>query len=271
MQKPAPDITKASPPDAAAIRVAGHFGEWLQGRLGPDGPVALVTLHCEALCVRAGTGPPPLPNDVTRRFAAALGRPLAPLPGLSLDMPPGGGAGASTATLVALARLAGFDGDWAALARACVAAEGASDPLMLPRPDAVLWASRQGAVLQDLAPPPRCTVVGGFWGGPQRTDSQDDGFADIADLDADWQRAVAAGDLRRCAAIASDSAARCAALRGGDAGLADLARDLGALGQVRAHTGSARGLIFAAPPSHAESALQEAGLTGVLRFETGGA
>ncbi|TCP38104.1 hypothetical protein EV662_12129, partial [Rhodovulum marinum] len=33
--------------------VAGHFGEFLQGRLGPDGPVVLVTLPCPALAVRA--------------------------------------------------------------------------------------------------------------------------------------------------------------------------------------------------------------------------
>ena len=33
--------------------VAGHFGEWIQGRLGPDGPLALVTVACPALSVRA--------------------------------------------------------------------------------------------------------------------------------------------------------------------------------------------------------------------------
>ena len=32
--------------------VAGHFGEWLQGRLGPDGPVALVTLPCPVRACR---------------------------------------------------------------------------------------------------------------------------------------------------------------------------------------------------------------------------
>ena len=35
------------------LRVAGHFGELLQGRIGRDGPVALVTLPCPVLGVTA--------------------------------------------------------------------------------------------------------------------------------------------------------------------------------------------------------------------------
>ena len=33
--------------------VFGHFGEWVQGRLGPEGPVVLVTMLCRAHGVRA--------------------------------------------------------------------------------------------------------------------------------------------------------------------------------------------------------------------------
>jgi hypothetical protein len=33
--------------------VAGHFGELLQGRLGPSGPLALVTLPTRAFAVTA--------------------------------------------------------------------------------------------------------------------------------------------------------------------------------------------------------------------------
>ena len=36
-----------------SVRVPGHFGELLQGRIGSDGPVALVTLPCPALGVTA--------------------------------------------------------------------------------------------------------------------------------------------------------------------------------------------------------------------------
>jgi hypothetical protein len=53
----------------------------------------------------------------------------------------------------------------------------------------------------------------------------------------------------------------------------DLARDLGALGYARAHTGPARALIFAPGkvPNGAGAALKEAGLRDVLHFRTGGA
>ncbi|MBS0123999.1 propanediol utilization protein [Thetidibacter halocola] len=254
------------------VAVAGHFGEWLQGRLGPQGPVALVTVACPALRVRAGGTPPPLPPETLARFCRALDLPSDRLPGLAMDMPPGGGAGASTAALVAIARLMGFAGTTEALVAACIGAEGASDPLMLPRPDAVLWASRTGRIVRDLAPPPRCVVVGGFWGPPLRTDPADDAFPDIADLAGDWARTTEARDLSRAAALASESATRCTALRGPGDPMAELARELGALGHLRAHTGSARGLIFAPDEKHgrAKGALVRAGLTGVIAFATGG-
>jgi uncharacterized protein involved in propanediol utilization len=118
--------------------------------------------------------------------------------------------------------------------------------------------------------PPRCSVLGGFWGAPQRTDASDRRFADISDLVAQWP---GASDLKDFAQLASQSAARAAALR--DAApcpMADLARDLGALGHVRAHTGSARGLIFASGsvPARAASVLQQAGLRQIVQFERGG-
>ncbi|ETX28282.1 hypothetical protein RISW2_09185, partial [Roseivivax isoporae LMG 25204] len=155
-----------------SVRVAGHFGEWLQGRLGPAGPLALVTLACPALAVRATwserAGPFAIDQDPcvidagrARAFLAALGLPAAGRVTLRAAMPPGGGAGASTATLVALARAAGFDGPTAALAAACLAAEGATDPLMQPQPDAHLWAPRAARCLGALPPPPAADIVGG--------------------------------------------------------------------------------------------------------------
>ncbi|TMV63484.1 propanediol utilization protein, partial [Thioclava sp. BHET1] len=38
-------------------RATGHFGELLQGRLGPDGPLALVTLPCPPLAARVTRDP----------------------------------------------------------------------------------------------------------------------------------------------------------------------------------------------------------------------
>ncbi len=260
-----------------ATRVPGHFGEWIQGRLGPDGPVALVTLVCPALAVAApGQGPGIdrlFPPRAVAGFARALGLGPVAWPGLDPDMPMGAGAGASTACLVASARAAGWDGDPQALARACLDVEGATDPLMHPAPDRLLWASREARNLEDLAPPPRCEIVGGYLGTPQRTDPEDHDFPDISDLVSFWRGAVARDDLAAVAGIATESARRCTALRGPDDPIDALARDLGALGHARAHTGTARALIFAPGkvPDAVAAALRDAGLSGVFGFATGGA
>lgn len=255
-----------------ALRVAGHFGELLQGRLGSDGPLALISLPCPVLAVElGGSGTPGLigPRRL-HRLCMALGLPLpSALPLLSARMPPGGGAGSSTAALVVVARALGWTGAPEDLARACVLAEGASDPLMFPHPEQLLFAPRQGRVLLRLPPLPGFTVIGGFLGEGLRTRAEDQDFPDIADLLVDWP-----GPLARLAALASESARRTLAHRGpaGDP-TAALARDLGALGWLMAHTGSARGLIFAPGkvPVQARAALAEAGFTGVLQFDGGNA
>ncbi len=257
--------------------VTGHFGEWVQGRLGPDGPLVLVTVACDALHVRAdrmGDGPLALeqapailPLERAARFLELIGA----APGrfrLVANMPPGGGAGASTAALLALAEAAGCH--VADLAQSCVAVEGASDPLMLPRPDAVLWAPREGRVVAPLRPLPCAEIVAGFWGPPIATDPADMRFPDVADLIEALEGMTTLKDL---AEIATASATRCTALRGPqDDPTEALAMDLGALGHLRAHTGSARGLIFipGTAPSRAEETLRDAGFAQILRFRTGG-
>lgn len=258
------------------VFVAGHFGEWLQGRLGPGGPLALITLACPEFGVRVTrrdgpfevTGAGPL-LDATRAGAllTRLGLLLDGRFRVAADFPPGGGAGMSTAALVALARAAGAT---QGLEAACLATEGASDPLMLSEPGAALWAPRAGQVLRSLPPPPRCEVLGGFFGPPLRTDPADLAFPDIADLVEAWR--PEAGP-ETCARLASLSAERCTALRGpsGDP-MAALARETGAPGHARAHTGSARALLFAPGqvPDGAPEAMRAAGLTGICRFMTGG-
>ena len=262
------------------VSVPGHFGEWLQGRLGPQGPVALLTLPCPALRVTAGpetrpTPPPPFNSVQLDSFFRALGVPRPkPWPLLVRDMPLGAGAGASTATLMALAQAAGFDGPAEVLAKACIDIEGASDPLMLPAPDQVLWASREGRVLAELPAPPACDILGGFWGAPERTNPEDEAFDDITDLVELWKVAAGNGDLAECAMLAAASAQRCSQRRS-DARdpTSELARALGALGHVRAHTGSARGLIFprGAMPAKAPDLMSAAGLHSVFRFRAGAA
>lgn len=259
------------------VRVEGHFGELMQGRLGNDGPVALVTLPCPALAVEAHPAPLADPHGLLppARARALLSALDLPDPGpfaLTANMPRGGGAGASTAALVALARLAGARQTGPDLARACVAVEGASDPLMLDRPERILWASRQAEVLAELPALPAFDVIGGFFGPNQRTDPLDDQFPDISDLIAPWRKAAAAGDAAKVAALASLSAERTLSLRcKGDDPTAGLALVTGALGHVIAHTGSARGLLFARGANLAgvQERLEQAGFRRIVSFRTG--
>ncbi len=260
-------------------RVAGHFGELLQGRLGPDGPVVLVTLPCPTLFATAQLVPGAwglhqpggrvLARPQAQRFLRALGVDGLTRAVLRVNMPPGGGAGASTAGLVALARA--FGAPEGRIAAACLAAEGASDPLMLPDPGGVLWASRLGRVVQRFCALPRMEILGGFCGTPQRTDPADSNFPDIRALVQDWW--AASGDLPRLAALASQSARMTLALRGPlNDGTEEMAGKLGALGFSIAHTGSARALLFApgAVPQGAENLVRQAGWRQVVRFRTGG-
>lgn len=261
-----------------ALHVPGHFGEWLQGRLGPAGPVALITLPCAALGVRAAHRPGGAlrlhPAGAWGRARALLARLGLLARGRFLLQPlaaPGLGTGVSTASLIAIARLADWQGPPEDLAQACIAVEGASDPLMFPAPERMLWASRAGVVLAPMPALPRYEVLGGFYGPPRRTDPADARFPDIADLVADWRGAT---DLSTFAALARESAARTLALRGpaGDP-TAAVAREIGALGFLIAHTGAARGFVFApgTVPDQAPAALCAAGLRGVIRFKGGGA
>ncbi len=258
----------------------GHFGEWLQGRLGPNGPVALVSLSCPIPVLRAtylpgrgalrlqGAG---LTAGRAQRFLQDLGCNLPGRVRLRPHVPAGQGRGVSTASLVALARLAGFAGPKSALARACLRAEGASDPLWHAQPEHLLWASRLGAGLQPVPALPRYEIVGGLWGRGQRTDPRDMRFPGIEDLVAQWRQAR---KLAEFAALASVSAERCLALRGPmNDPTALLAAQTGALGWVAAHTGSARGLVFApgTVPHGLTAQMRAAGFRDVLTFRGGGA
>jgi uncharacterized protein involved in propanediol utilization len=264
-------------------RVFGHFGEWLQGRLGPNGPLALVTVPCPALCVTARLRPSPaltitgpaaniLTTKRALRMLQELGLTATGRVTLAADMPAGGGAGASTAALVALALAAGAEVSPERMAEACLLAEGATDPLMLDAPHGELWAPREARGLGSLPAPPVFEIVGGFFGSPTETDPADLHFADVSDLIDPWRRAAACGNHAAISEIATTSAERTTKLRGpSDDPTPDLVKRCGALGHLRAHTGSARALLFAgSAPPEAERVLCEAGFRGVLRFRTVG-
>lgn len=250
-----------------AVTVHGHFGEYLQGRLGPAGPLCLVTVPCRRTGLRAelrGGGGPGAQAGFLRRLGLA-GRGEIVIAPLS---PPGAGTGISTATLIAVARLHGWRGPAGRLMAACVAEEGASDPLGFASPGRLLWASREGQILSRMPRMPNHDILGGYFGAPRVTDPADTDFPDIADLVAAWRKARG---LRGFAALASESARRCLHRRGpaGDP-TEELARRLGAVGFLIAHTGAARGLIFprGKVPVGAASALRAAGMTGLMRFES---
>jgi len=271
-------------PAPRTATVAGHLGEFLQGRIGPDGPVALITVPCPPLTVRCiwqpgrgfgfwqGARPVLSRRQVAGLLAVQGGAPRGRVR-LRVGMPPGGGAGASTACLLSVLRCISGDALPPQVEAAlCLDQEGATDPLMFPEADRLLWAPRAGRVLERLPQPPAFEIVAGFAGPGRRTCPGDLRFADITDLVAEWRP----GPGRDCAAaLATESARRNHALRGGPdpAPVLDLGRDLGALGLVAAHTGTALGLLFApgTVPEGAMDALRSAGLGKVLRFRTGGA
>ena len=265
------------------IKVSGHFGEWLQGRLGPRGPVVLVTMACHKTGVvmsRHASGPDAgprettlcaqYPTDVMDRFVSVLGLRVSGHIRAVPCVAAGLGTGVSTASLIGLARLARWQGPPEELARACVLAEGASDPLMFSEPDRVLWGSRDGTIHAHLPALPRHEVIGGFWGGACPTDALDSDFPDISDLVAQWQ---GAHNLAKFAALAAESARRCIARRGpAQDPAAAMADTLGAVGWNMAHTGAARGFIFAPGtiPPQAADILRKAGYRDILQFEGGG-
>jgi uncharacterized protein involved in propanediol utilization len=267
--------------------VFGHFGEFLQGRLGPDGPIALVTVPCNSFKAHAFLevdGPfqlhmpgAPLVSapQVTALYARLSGTPPSGRLTIRATMPPGGGAGSSTAALMAAARVIAAGAGRPLpppleLSLLCLDLEGATDPIGFPHPERLLWAPRAAVALRCMPRLPAMAIVGGF-NGSSRTDPADTDFADIADLVAEWAVSACHGDLGRLASLATESAHRNACHRRLPPldGWLQIARRNGALGIVAAHTGSALGLIFA--PSHegrmrAAAELRAHGLAQVVNF-----
>lgn len=238
-------------------RVHGHMGELLQGRLGPSGPVVLVTLPCPGLWLEVSRedGPfavePDLAQIVDSARLRALLRVLdAPVTGrfsAQIAMPVGAGAGASTAALLAVARLVAPDLGTLQTETLCHQLEGASDPLLRPNAERLLWASRQAKAVAQLENPPPLVAVGGFHGAARRTDPKDLNFPDISDLIAAWP--MACSSPLAFADLVTQSAKRTLDRRGGDArALRTLAERLGAIGFAIAHTGSACAFLY--PPEH---------------------
>jgi uncharacterized protein involved in propanediol utilization len=264
MTQNAPEITPARARAFRKVRarVAGHFGELVQGRLGPEGPVALVTLRRERLVTEVIYTPAPgplvietVPNDLIRRAATTmLNRYGEPGMGGTLQVrrpaAPGHGMGSSTADLLGTIRALSqaFNQPLSADEEAvlCLEIEGAIDPLMFDTP--CVFASREARILEHLVPMPVMRVVGVCAGGGRQTDPADLNFPDVAPLFADLKHALAARDILAIGQIATRSAELNQTRNPNPAWqqMRELAQACGAAGLVVAHTGSAIGMILPA-------------------------
>ena len=265
-------------------RVSGHFGEWLQGKLGDNGPVALISVQCPAFWVQVAWSSSDAFAYNSEIAGLSVDKAQAILDALQIlphakiyghtNTPVGAGLGASTASLVALAKAASKrDLDTEVIANACLSVEGATDPLMYPGFDRLLWASRAAKVLARYAPPPRFEVLGGLIGSRQITDPNDNNFPDIGDLLKAWPEATKNGNLQNVGELATESYQRTTKLRDATPEpTMDLAKELGAIGIIRAHTGSARGFLFqpGTVPATGLHSLAEAGYSDATQFITGG-
>lgn len=281
----------AVPGSAAGVGLAhGHHGEILQGVFADGrGGVCrgLVTLPVAEPVVRAVFVPRPgrparrvtvSPADRVKAARAArlalaecarrLGRRLC---GgrlqLSGGLPVGLGLGSSTGDVVAAVRAVaascGVALSPAEVALLAVRAEGAADPVMLDsRP--LLFAQREGRVLEDFGPAlPATVVVGCLTGGGRPLDTlalppPPCGAADLAafeELRALLRRAVRQADPVLLGEVCTESARRNqrVAPKAELAALVDAARRSGAVGVQVAHSGNVAGVLFdAAAPDLTE-------------------
>lgn len=273
-------------PEAAVAEIAGHLGELVQGRLGPGGPVALVSLPCPGLVSRVGyvpaRGPLAAAEPVSAKALAAARLALAEAAAgdwggrLSIARPaaPGLGLGSSTAETLgavrAVARAFGLRLPPEREAALCLAAEGAVDPLMWQAP--VVFASREGRVIERLPPLPPMRVVGGAAGPPSPTDPADSRFPDLSDVFADLVAAMHDGDAGRVARAASRSAEANQARNPNPlwGPIRALARRHGALGIAVSHTGPAIALLLSPDsPANPGPELAALGIDPVLDYALG--
>ncbi|MGW1773698.1 GHMP family kinase ATP-binding protein [Streptomyces sp. NPDC002104] len=272
----------ARPALSGAGHAPCHHGEILQGVfLDATGRrcAGLVTLpmagpgSSAAFVRRPGTPPGALsvvPADRTKAARAAAlaaaecarrtGRP--PCGGelrLSGEIPVGLGMGSSSSDVIAAVRAVadsyGVRLDPPAIAALAVRAELASDPLMLGGRRPVLFAQREGRVLEVLGPAlPPLVVVGCTLGGGAPVDTLSLPAAGLDEHDvrayerlrALLRRAVATGSAELLGAVATASARRGQRVLCHpefDA-LATLAHRTGAVGVQIAHSGAVAGVLF---------------------------
>jgi len=293
----------------------GHHGELLQGvfRLNGVGPArparGLLTLPCPLFwskaCFTPGSGPassvivhPPDKTKACRAAARALRQLGAPQAGrleIVSNIPPGRGLGSSTADVTAALR-AVFDAYGAPLlaseaARLAVAAETASDAIMFwegPASPAVLFAQREGCVIEAFTGPLPPLLVLGFDAAPraQGVDTLRMTLptyslgeqAEFERLRAQARQSILAGDAMLMGQVATRSAMLNQPYlpTPGFEQWLEIARACRAIGVQVAHSGTVAGLLFDARDEDAQRRLRQAraqladaGVRRVWRYQAG--
>lgn len=256
-------------PKQAVALVPGLFGEFAQGTMGPDGRLALIGLPCPRLETRIGyeplRGPLSSPDPMAAKAMAAARLTLAEIGAdgwggeITIDRPGGAPGGLATTETLGVVRAVAraFGGRLAPEQEAalCLAAEGAVLPLMYDLP--VLFAPREGRVLTALSALPAMCVVGSLAGPARGPETGEPEFADMGAVFDDIAAAAQAGDLARLAGAAERSAAANQARNPHPLWdpLGALMPQLGGLGRIVAHNGTAIGVILP-PGAEVDTALR---------------
>jgi uncharacterized protein involved in propanediol utilization len=171
------------------------------------------------------------------------------------DIPLGLGMGSSTGDVVATVRAVaasyGVELAPGVLARLAVAAEHASDPVML-EDRALLFAHREGRVLEDLGDAlPPAVVVSCLTGGGRPVNTLgvptcDDDVRSYERLRAVLRQAIACADLALLGQVSTESARHNQRVLPKEelTALEAIARRTGAAGVQVAHSGNVAGLLF---------------------------
>ncbi|MER8072080.1 kinase [Streptomyces sp. NPDC094034] len=285
-----------------------HHGEVLQGMFRDRGTArrGLVTLPCPLYCVRARFASDGM-ADVTvspgwrtkARTAARLALSAYGLPPgghleISSDVPLGRGFGSSTSDVLAAI---GAVQDRYALrltsaekARLAVRAEIASDSMMFES-TAVLFAQREGEVIEDFGHPLPAMFVLGFGSRPAQggrgVDTlslpparyTDDDVLEFAELRAMLREAVLAKDVALLGHVATASTRlnqRHLPVPQLDR-ILNIVQEARALGLQISHSGDVAGLLFdrddpalTVRSTHAEELLRDIGIVESWKFATNG-
>ena len=268
------------PAKSKNVIVNGHFGEFIQGKLGVTEPLVLVTIPSRFYKVQVTyrKGSFGVVQNGTSFYDRSVVSELAKLANvrlkgritICLSMPEACGLGSSTATRVGILRAISPSISVNSIVSICLKHERALDPIMYKSPERLLWAPREGKIVEKLPRLPEISCIGGLFGSPLKTNPLDNNFPIIKDLVDKWkQKNMTDKNFAEICAESSERTIRIKKLH--DDPTRQIAKEIGALGFSIAHTGNARNFIFPneSIPSNAEKILSSYGFKNVHRFSLG--